>query len=156
MKGVAMRTKLLAIALLLVASVSQAMAANGLVIRQSRYPVGETIDRLEEAARAGKFQVFARVDFQALAAANGGKVKPNQILIFGRGGILPPLLPAAPTVAIDLPFKFLAWEDGDGKSWLAYNSAAYMKDRHALAGHDEQMKRIDALMAKLAAGVVLQ
>jgi uncharacterized protein (DUF302 family) len=151
-----MYKKLLAVVLLLVAPVSQAMAENGLVVRPSRYPVAETVDRLEEAARAGKFQVFARVDFQALAAANGGKVKPNQLLIFGRGGILPPLLPAAPTVAIDLPFKFLAWEDGDGKSWLAYTSAAYLKERHGLAGHDEQMKRIDALMAKLAAGVVEQ
>jgi uncharacterized protein (DUF302 family) len=151
-----MYKKLLAVVLLLVAPVSQAMAENGLVVRPSRYPVAETIDRLEEAAKAGKFQVFARVDFQALAAANGGKVKPNQLLIFGRGGILPPLLPAAPTVAIDLPFKFLAWEDGDGKSWLAYNSAAYLKERHGLAGQDEQMKRIDALMGKLAAGVVEQ
>jgi hypothetical protein len=52
--------------------------------------------------------------------------------------------------------EFLAWEDGEGKCWLAYNSAAYLKDRHALTGQDEQMKRIDALMEKLAAGVAAQ
>lgn len=142
--------KLLAGAILFVATLAPALADNGLVVRQSQYPVAETITRLESAVGAEKFQVFAKIDFQALAAANGGKVRPNQILLFGRGGILPQLLPAAPVAAMELPFKFLAWEGEDGKTWLAYNSAAHMKDRHALTGQDELMKRIDALMSKFA------
>ena len=39
---------------------------------------------------------------------------------------------AAPNVAIDLPLKILVWEDGDGRAWLAYNTPAYLRERHHL------------------------
>lgn len=37
---------------------------------------------------------------------------------------------AAPSLAIDLPLKALAWEDGQGKVWLSYNSPEYLQQRH--------------------------
>ncbi len=127
---------------------ASAVADDGLVTIPSKYPVAETLDRLDAAAKAEKFQVFARVDFQALAASNGGKVRPNQLLIFGRGGVLPPLLPATPRVAIDLPLKALAWEDEAGKVWLAVNTGEYVRDRHGIAGKDDLFKRLtDATLA---------
>ena len=86
----------------------------GVVTRTSKYSVAESIDRVEAAVKAASgFQVFSRVDFQALAAAQGGKVRPTQLLLFGRGTVLQPLLPQHPLTAIDLPLKILAWE-GDG------------------------------------------
>ena len=96
-----MRTLLVSF-VFLVAGTTSAFADNGLVTVSSKYSVAETIDRFEAAAKAEKFQIFTRVDFQPLAAANGGNVRPNQLLIFGRGGVLPPLLPSTPIVAIDL------------------------------------------------------
>ena len=39
---------------------------------------------------------------------------------------------AAPSVALDLPLKILVAEDSDGKVWVSYNSAEYLKDRHGL------------------------
>jgi uncharacterized protein (DUF302 family) len=98
------KTLLISVVFLLAVSIT-ASADNGLVTVPSKYSVAETIDRFEAAAKAEKFQIFTRVDFQPLAAANGGNVRPNQLLIFGRGGVLPPLLPSTPMVAIDLPFK---------------------------------------------------
>ncbi len=41
---------------------------------------------------------------------------------------------ASPTLAIDLPFKALAWEDVDGKVWLTSNSPEYLKLRHQIPG----------------------
>jgi uncharacterized protein (DUF302 family) len=134
----------------LLATTASAGAANGLVTLPSKYSVAETIDRFEAAAKAEKFKIFSRVDFQPLAAANGGNVRPNQLLIFGRGGVLPPLLPKAPVVAIDLPFKALAWEDADGKVWLTYNTAEYLKERHAFSGSDELLKRVTGIIQSLA------
>jgi len=96
------KTLLISVVFLLAVSIT-ASADNGLVTVPSKYSVAETIDRFEAAAKAEKFQIFTRVDFQPLAAANGGNVRPNQLLIFGRGGVLPPLLPSTPMVAIDLP-----------------------------------------------------
>lgn len=39
---------------------------------------------------------------------------------------------AAPSVAIDLPLKALAWEDAQGKVWLSYNSPEYLQQRHGI------------------------
>lgn len=142
--------RLVGILIILVSSLALAASEQGLVTRSSRYSVAETLDRFESIAKAEKVQIFARVDFQALAAANNGNVRPSQLLIFGRGGILPPLLPAAPMIAVDLPLKVLAWEDADGKVWVSYNASDYLKQRHAIAGKDDVFKRLDAFMEALA------
>jgi uncharacterized protein (DUF302 family) len=134
----------------LFAVTTDAFADNGLVTVSSKYSVAETIDRFEAAAKADKFQIFTRVDFQPLAAANGGNVRPNQLLIFGRGGVLPPLLPSTPIVAIDLPLKALAWEDANGKVWLTYNTGEYLRDRHAISGKDDLLKRLTEVTQSLA------
>ena len=39
---------------------------------------------------------------------------------------------AARSVAIDLPLKILVWEDAQGRTWLSYNSPAYLKERHGV------------------------
>jgi uncharacterized protein (DUF302 family) len=39
---------------------------------------------------------------------------------------------AAPTSAIDLPLKALAWEDATGKVWLGYTDPAYVARRYGL------------------------
>jgi uncharacterized protein (DUF302 family) len=57
---------------------------------------------------------------------------PTKLLIFGnpKGGT--PLMLASPSAAIDLPLKILVAQDADGKVWISYNSAEYLKDRHGL------------------------
>jgi len=123
--------------------ITPAAAADGLVTTPSKYSVAETIDRLESTVRsAGDFQIFARIDFQAFAATQGGKIRPSQLSIFGGGRALQPLLPANPKAAIDLPLKVLAWEDENGKVWVTYNTGEYLKDRHAIKGKDDFIKRL--------------
>jgi uncharacterized protein (DUF302 family) len=39
---------------------------------------------------------------------------------------------ASPSVALDLPLKILVAEDAAGKTWVSYNSPAYLETRHAL------------------------
>jgi uncharacterized protein (DUF302 family) len=136
--------------LLVLATALPAAADSGLVSRASRHSVAETIDRLEATLKQDKYQVFARIDFQVLAAAHGAQVRPSQILLFGRGGLLPSLLPAAPVAAVDLPLKILAWEDGDGKVWVTYNTGEYLKQRHAIAGIDEPLKRLTGALKSFA------
>jgi uncharacterized protein (DUF302 family) len=133
----------LAIATLSPAFSQPATAADGLVTKPSKYSVAETIDRFESAVRsAGDFKIFARVDFQAFAATQGGKVRPSQLSIFGGGRALQPLLPATPKAAIDLPLKVLAWEDENGKVWVTYNTGEYLKERHPIKGNADVLKRM--------------
>lgn len=56
---------------------------------------------------------------------------------------------AAPTAAIDLPFKALAWENAEGKVWLGHTSPSYLKERHGIEGKDDAIaasgKALDAI-----------
>ena len=58
---------------------------------------------------------------------------PNtKLVIFGNPKSGTPLMLAAPSTAIDLPLKILVAEDAQGKVWVSYNSAEYLKERHGL------------------------
>ena len=37
-----------------------------------------------------------------------------------------------PVAALELPLKIIAWQDKDGRTWIAYNEAQYIEDRYAL------------------------
>ena len=121
-----------------------ANAEDGLVTRASPYSVAETMDRLEAVVRAagppvGSVRIFARIDFQQLS---GGKIRPNQALLFGSGAALPGLADKHPTVTMDLPLKVLVWEDGAGKAWVSFNSPTFLRARHVVDGSDAQLDRI--------------
>lgn len=124
----------------------------GLISRPSRFSVPETIDRLVAVLQTKGMTVFDRIDHAGAAKKAGLSMRPSQLLIFGnpKGGT--PLMVAAPTAAIDLPFKALAWEDADGKVWLGYNSPAWLKERHGIRGKDDAIagleKALDAMIGK--------
>jgi uncharacterized protein (DUF302 family) len=124
----------------------------GLVTIPSRHSVAETADRFESAVKAGPlgFRVLLRIDFQEMAASQKGMVRPAQLIVFGRGGVLPALLSQAPRSAIDLPLKALAWEDPDGKTWLTYNTGEYLGQRHELKGKEGVLKRLTDITAAFA------
>jgi uncharacterized protein (DUF302 family) len=143
-----MRKTILTFALLLL-GINAWAGPKGFVSKPSRYSVQETVDRLVSVLQSKGMTVFARIDHAAEAEKVGLKMRPTQLLIFGnpKGGT--PLMVAAPSVAIDLPFKALAWEDAGGKVWLGFNSPEYLKERHRIEGKDEPFhaleKALDAL-----------
>jgi uncharacterized protein (DUF302 family) len=111
-------------------------SGEGIINRPSGYPVPETLDRVEAALRAKGVKIFARIDHSAEAATVSLTMRPTQLLIFGNPTAGTPVMLAAPTAAIDLPLKALAWQDDEGKVWLSYNDPAYLKHRFALTDDD--------------------
>src|SRR6202008_2598700 len=104
----------------------------GIVDLPSRYSVPKTISRLQSILKENGVSIFALVDHSGEAAKVGLEMRPTQLLIFGnpKGGT--PLMVAAPSCAIDLPLKALAWQDAQGKVWLSYNSPEYLQQRHGI------------------------
>jgi uncharacterized protein (DUF302 family) len=78
-------------------------------------------------------------------------MRPTQLIIFGSPKSGTPVMVASPTIAIDLLLKALAWEDADGKVWLSYNDADYLKRRHEVP--DELSKNISGIGALLEKAV---
>ena len=104
----------------------------GIVKIQSHHSVNETVDKLKIILQSKGVTLFAVVDHSGEAEKVGLKMPATKLLIFGnpRGGT--PLMLASPSVAIDLPLKILVAEDSQGKVWISYNSAEYLKERHGL------------------------
>lgn len=119
-----------------------AIAAEGLVVKPSNYSVTETIDRLEAVLKEKGLNIFDRIDHQAGAEKAGLELRPTQVLIFGNPKLGTPLMTSAPTTAIDLPQKALAYEDESGKVYLAYNDVGYLMTRHGITGRDEVLDKI--------------
>jgi uncharacterized protein (DUF302 family) len=115
-------------------------AGEGIISKESKYSVPETLDRVDGLLQSKGIKIFVRVDHSGEAEKAGLKMPPTQLLIFGnpKGGT--PVMLAAPTAAIDLPLKALAWQDGDGKVWLSYNDPEYLRKRYGLT--DDQIKTI--------------
>jgi uncharacterized protein (DUF302 family) len=103
---------------------------SGIREQASKYSAPETIERLSAILKSKGVAIFALVDHSGEAKKAGLKMRPTRLLIFGnpKGGT--PLMVAAPSTAIDLPLKALAWEDASGKVWLSYNSPDYLRQRH--------------------------
>jgi uncharacterized protein (DUF302 family) len=120
-------------------------SGEGIISKPSKYSVPETLHRLETILESKGIKVFALVDHSGEAEKAGLKMPPTQLLIFGnpKGGT--PVMLAAPTAAIDLPWKALAWQDPSGQVWLSYNDAAFIQHRFDL--NDEVMKPLAGLGA---------
>ena len=125
----------------------------GLFSKPSQHSVPETIQRLGTILKSKGVAVFALVDHSGEAEKAGLKMSPTQLLIFGNPKAGTPLMLAAPSTAIDLPLKALAWEDADGKVWLSYNSPEYLQQRHGFpADLEKNLAAVEPLLAQAVAG----
>jgi uncharacterized protein (DUF302 family) len=76
-------------------------------------------------------------------------IRPNQLIIFGRGAGGPYIIKEAPLAGLDLPFKAIAWEDSQGKVWLSYTNGSYIDKRYAVKGAAKYVANIDETIAKI-------
>jgi len=126
-------------------------AENGIVRIAGNHSVDETVAKLQAILQAKGVKLFVVVDHSGEAASAGLKMPNTKLLIFGNPKAGTPLMLAAPSVALDFPLKILVAEDGAGKTWISYNSTAYLQSRHALPAELlPNIAVIEALAAKAA------
>ena len=103
---------------------------SGIINITGAHSVEETVQKLKAMLQAKSITLFAVIDHSGEAEKVGMAMRSTKLLIFGNPKAGTPLMLAAPGAAIDLPLKILVWEDSDGKTWLSYNSPAYLQQRH--------------------------
>ncbi len=123
-------------------------ADSGIIEIPSHHSVDETVARLKGILDAKGVTLFALVDHSGEAAKAGLKMPATKLLIFGSPKAGTPIMLAAPSAAIDLPLKILVRQDENGKVWIAYNSAAYLQERH---GFPQELTANIAVVEALAA-----
>jgi len=145
---------LLVITLLLAGSVlAQGDAGSGLVSTTSAYSVDETTNRLRTALEDQGLIVVTTVDHAANAQNVGEDLRSTQLLIFGNPNLGTPLMQSSQTTAIDLPQKFLVWEDANGQVSVTYNDPQYLVNRHNITGQDEVLNRVATALNTFATSV---
>jgi len=122
-----------------------------LVMVESSGDVATTMDRLEAAVTGAGATVFARVDHAAGAASVEMELGPTQVLIFGNPKIGTQAMQDDPRAGLFLPMKVLVYEDGDGRTWLAYQDPAEMLDDLAIADDAEYIGMMTGALGKLTA-----
>ena len=126
----------------------------GIVTKPSKYSVTETMDRVEAAAKGVGASIFARIDYQEMSKKVKVDIRPNQLLIFGRGAGGPYIIKEAPLAGIDIPFKALVWEDSQGKVWVSYTNGTFIDKRYAVKGAASYVKNIDETIEKIVSGAL--
>lgn len=76
--------------------------------------------------------VAAEISHSTNAANVGLDLNPTELLLFGNPRLGTPIMQANQKAGIDLPQKFLIYEDNEGVTRLAYNDISYLKARHGL------------------------
>jgi uncharacterized protein (DUF302 family) len=122
---------------------------SGIVTKPSKYAVTETMDRVEAAAKAEGASIFARIDYLEMSKKVKVDIRPNQLLIFGRGAGGPYIIKEAPLAGIDIPFKALVWEDSQGKVWVSHTNGTFIDKRYAVKGAASYVKNIDETIEKI-------
>ena len=118
-------------------TVSATTSVDGLISIDSARPVAEAMAALLSALDGNEnISALPLIDHQANAANIDEILRPTSVQLFGNPALGTPLMQVNQLAGLDLPQKILAWEDEDGLTQLAYNSADYLQQRHAVTGSD--------------------
>ena len=121
----------------------------GIITKASKSSVSDTMNRVEASAKSVGANIFARIDYQEMSKKVNVDIRPNQLLIFGRGAGGPYIIKEAPLAGIDVPFKALVWEDSQGKVWVSYTNGSFIDKRYAVKGAASYVKNIDETIEKI-------
>ncbi|MEJ5945778.1 DUF302 domain-containing protein [Pseudokineococcus basanitobsidens] len=122
----------------------------GLVVYASDTDVDATAQAVQDALSANGM-VTAVLDHQENAASVGMELRPTTLVVGGAPPVGTPLLQASQRAGVDLPQKFLAWEDEAGDVWLGYNSAEHVAVQAGLPADDPTTEALATASATIAA-----
>lgn len=123
---------------------------NGLITLESSRSFSGTVTALQNALEAQGLNIFATIDHAANAAANDLELPPTTLILVGNPNLGTPLMQASRSAAIDLPQKFLVWEDATGAVFVTYNAPQYLAERHTITGEDEILNQIATALSNFA------
>ena len=127
------------------------IAVAGLESIISARPVDEAIQALRTALDNNDAIIALPViDHQANALASNQTLRPTSVQLFGNPALGTPLMQVNQVAGLDLPQKILAWENEEGVTQLAYNSADYLQQRHLITGSESADTALEMISGALS------
>jgi uncharacterized protein (DUF302 family) len=122
---------------------------NGLVTIDSSQSVEDTVASLQAALQSAGFRLPLFIDFTA--QARGKKLRPTQLVVAGNPNVGTQLMQNQQSIGLDLPQKFLVWEDSGGQVRITYNDPLFIAKRHNIQGLEALLGNITNALANFAA-----
>lgn len=120
------------------------VSGDGYLVEQvSDVSVAEAITRYEEAFAARDLLPVATVDHAAGAVSIGEALRPTSVTFVGNPQVGTTLLQANQTMGIDLPVRYLAWEDEAGVVHVGHPDIRVLAQRHDLSGVDDALGMVE-------------
>jgi len=107
---------------------------NGLISVPGSLPVADTVALLTTVLSDAGFRIPVTINFADDGSGKRRGLRDTSLIIFGNPLIGTQLMQNAREVALDLPQKFLVWEDKNGQTWISYNDPAYIAQRAYVQG----------------------
>ena len=126
------------------------MRAKGLTTLESDFDVDETVLRLQEEILDRGLGIFGIIDHAENANGIGEVLRPTTLIFFGSPTVGTVLMQSEQTIGIDLPLKFLVWEDACGEVLIGYNSTKFLKKRHKIKDRDQVFENIANVLDAIA------
>ena len=121
----------------------------GLITIKSKFSVAETVENLKFVLLDNDFFVPFTFDFTG-KSHYWHKRKAAQLIIFGNPKVGTPLMQNQQEIGIDLPQKFLVWEDREGRVHVSFNDPLFIGKRHGIQGLDTMLGNIGKRLKDLA------
>ena len=104
-------------------------------------------EALVDAVSAAGFRVPLTIDFDTLTRR---RLRETTLIVFGNPNVGTQLMLNAREIALDLPQKFLVWEDRTGQTWISYNDPHFIARRAGIQGLETLLGNIAAALARFA------
>ncbi len=117
--------------------------------------VAEAITRYQDAFGTAGLTPAGTVDHAAGAAGVGITLRPTQVTFVGNPMVGTALIQANQTMGIDLPVRYLAWEDEAGAVHVGHPDIRVLAERHGLTGVEDTLAMVEnatAMFTTTAAG----
>ena len=137
-------------ALLILSIAIPVWAVDSVISVQSNFNVEETANRMEIVLKEKGMTVFKRIKHSEAANKVGVELRDTELIIFGNPKVGSLLMKNQQSVAIDLPFKALIWEDDNAKVWISYNDPRDMEKRHNITDCEKIISKIEKALAGIA------
>lgn len=128
------------------------MSGNDLVHVPCRHSVKDAVVRLKTQLQARGIPLFAEFDHKANAVGAGLQMPEATVLVFGNPAVGTKLMLLSPSLALDLPLRILAWEDGE-KRFLTYRDVKALAREHGLEEDNEIVGKLNGLLQSLTESV---
>lgn len=135
------------------AGLGAGVASEGIVAQESKFPVDETVSRLEARLKAQNVSVFATFDHSANAQQAGMQLRPTKVLVFGNPKVGTKLMQDNQAIALDLPLRLSIWEDARGRVWVGYHALDRLAAEYGIKD-ETTVKAMAQALDKLVANAV--